>query len=164
MWIAISTAANREMLAIDNLRRQGYETYCPVFEKKISHARAVHMVRRPLFPGYVFVSLDETAQPWRPIRSTAGVRHVVNFGERPATVPSALIDTLKAQEVGGVIPPAPLDEAMPAGAVVTVTTGIFKDMIARVLSCRAQDRVLVMLDILKRNVPVELPANCLERA
>lgn len=164
MWIAVSTHPSREMLAIDNLRRQGYDTYCPMVEKKIRHARTAQTVRRPLFPGYVFAWINEDVQGWRAIQSSFGVRHVVSFDARPARVPDRFIAALRAQEVDGVMPCAPLAATLPAGAAVLVKTGIFKDMVARVLFCRAQDRVLVMLDLLKRSVQVEIPADCLERA
>ena len=164
MWIAVSTQPNREMLAIDNLRRQGYETYCPVIQKRVSHARKIQLKNKPLFPGYIFVLLDEVTQGCRTISSTFGVRNMVSFGGTPARLPTSFIEGLKAQEVDGVMPAPAIEDVMPVGATVLIKDGIFKDLIATVLSCRAQERVIVMLDFLKRSVKAEVPADYLERA
>jgi len=81
MWIAVNTHANAESLAVANLRRQRYECYCPTYPAQRRHARKVENVRRPLFPGYVFVDVDSRDGIWRPIMSTVGVRAVVKFGD-----------------------------------------------------------------------------------
>lgn len=164
MWIAVSTQPNCEMLAIDNLRRQGYETYCPVIQKRVSHARKVQMKNKPLFPGYIFVMLDEVTQGCRAISSTFGVRNMVSFGGKPARLPAAFVNSLKESEVNGIVPARPLEETLPTGTSVLIKNGMFKDLIATVLSCRAQERVVVMLDFLMRSVKAEVPAEYLERA
>jgi transcriptional antiterminator RfaH len=33
-----------------------------------------------LFPGYLFIQLDEKLENWSPIRSTKGVQNFVKFG------------------------------------------------------------------------------------
>lgn len=163
MWVAVCTQPNREMLAIDNLRRQGYETYCPMFSRVRRHARKTETVKRPLFPGYVFVSLDRVVQGVRSIHSTFGVRHMVQFGDVPARMPEQFIHELKSSEVDGVIPPPPLEDALPQGSTVLIKDGVFKDLMATVLSCPTQDRVIVLLNILKRNVQAGMPAEFIER-
>ncbi len=163
MWVAVCTQPNREMLAIDNLRRQGYETYCPMLSRPRRHARKTEIVKRPLFPGYVFVSLDRLVQGARSIHSTLGVRHMVQFGDAPAQMPEKFIHELKAREVNGVIPPPLLEDVLPQGSTVLIKDGIFKDLMATVLSCPAQDRVVVLLDMLKRSVKAGMPAEYLER-
>ena len=164
MWVAVCTQPNREMLAIDNLRRQGYETYCPMLEKSRRHARKKDVVKRPLFPGYVFVSLDRMAQGVRSIHSTFGVRHLVKFGDAPAQLPVKFIDELKAQEIDGVIPLPPLEKDFPQGSNVIIKDGIFKDLMATVLSCQPQGRLIVLMDLLKRSVKTSVPAEYLEHA
>lgn len=164
MWVAASTHPNKEGLAADNLRRQGYRVYCPLVEKARRHARKTEIVRRPMFPGYVFICLDEAAQGCRAIRSTVGVRHLVAFGEAPARLPDTFVAALQAREIDGAIPAPALEHVLPAGSTVLVKNGIFRDLVATVLACRAQDRVVVLLDMLRRTVKAELPAAFLEPA
>ncbi len=164
MWIAVCTQPNRENLAIDNLRRQGYETYCPMFVKRRCHARKVETVKRPLFPGYVFVSLDQLVQGVRSIHSTFGVRHMVRFGDAPARLPERFIEELRAREVDGIIPMPSPEQIFPPGSAAMIRDGVFKDLIVTVLSCQVRDRVVVLLDFLKSSVKTSVPADYLEHA
>jgi transcription antitermination factor NusG len=51
----------------------------------------------PLFSRYFFVLFDITANPWRKIYSTLGVKHLLGSGpETPTTVPHALIESIKS--------------------------------------------------------------------
>ncbi len=163
MWVAVCTHPNREFMAIDNLRRQGYEVYCPMLAKRRRHARKVEMVKRPLFPGYVFVSLDRLVQGVHSIHSTFGVRHLVKFGSVPARLSECFISELKAREVDGLISPPPIEESFPNGGHVVIKDGVFKNFVATVLSCQAQDRVVVLLNFLKRTVKTIVPVENLER-
>src|SRR5262249_29633278 len=68
-WIAINTHPHREHIALENLRRQQFEAYCPMLRKRRSHARRVELVLRPLFPNYLFVRANAQLARWRPILS-----------------------------------------------------------------------------------------------
>lgn len=164
MWVAVSTQPNREMMAIDNLRRQGYEVYCPMLARERRHARRVEQVKRPLFPGYVFVCLKELVQGGYSIHSTYGVKNLVKFGDRPARLADGFISALRAREVDGVIPPPPMEEVLPQGSRVLIKDGAFKDLMATVVGCGAHDRVIVLMDLLKRSVKTGVSAHYLEHA
>ncbi len=163
MWIAVCTQPHRELLAIDNLKRQGYQVYCPMTSKERRHARRVDMVKRPLFPGYVFVSLDGLLQSARSINSTYGVRGLVKFGDKLGRLPDSFIGALKEREVDGVIPPPPLAEILPQGSKVLIKEGAFKDLMATVIGCGVQDRVVVLMDLLKRSVKAGVSARYIEQ-
>src|SRR5229473_3357940 len=93
-WIVASTHPHKEQMALDNLSRQGFRVYCPKIRKRIRHARRLHQVIRPLFPGYIFIRLDPQKEQWRSIDSTFGVRNLVRFGDRPGTVPGEFVARL----------------------------------------------------------------------
>ena len=57
-WYAVQTQPNRENVAVANLERQGFDVWMPLCERIIRHARQARRVRRPLFPGYLFINLD----------------------------------------------------------------------------------------------------------
>ena len=54
-------------------------------------------VRAPLFPRYLFVTMDMALDRWRAIASTIGVTHLVCQGERPAAVPEGVVEELQAR-------------------------------------------------------------------
>src|SRR5260221_11971538 len=100
-WIVINTHPHSEHLALQNLERQEFESYCPMISKRRSHARRVETVLRPLFPGYLFVRADAEMGRWQPILSTYGVRSIVRTGIELSFIDSAFIVALKAREVDG---------------------------------------------------------------
>src|SRR5262245_3195 len=102
-WIVVNTHPHREHVATDNLERQQFEAYCPLIVKRRSHARRLSTVRRPLFPGYLFVRSSKELLRWRPILSTYGVRRVVLAGDEPGFIDNEFIHSLKAREVDGAI-------------------------------------------------------------
>ena len=50
----------------------------------------------PLFPGCLFISIEETDPLWSKLRSTRGVLRVVGFGGKPVSVPDSVIDFISA--------------------------------------------------------------------
>src|SRR5262249_60770283 len=81
-----------------HLERQAFDTYLPRYLKRRRHARRVDTVPAPLFPRYLFVGIDLSAQCWRSIFSTLGVSRLVCNGELPTPIADQVIQNLKASE------------------------------------------------------------------
>lgn len=146
-WYAVQTQPNRENLALEHLKRQGFSVWMPLCERIIRHARKSKRVRRPLFPGYLFVNLDfETAQ-WRSINGTIGVNRIVSFGQRPAPVATQFIDALQNIEANEGLVAVNGDDLLP-GQDVEILSGPMSGAIAKLLSLEAGDRVTVLLNML----------------
>ncbi|MGO8780309.1 MAG: transcription termination/antitermination protein NusG [Rhodomicrobium sp.] len=153
VWLVAATHPHRETQAVENLERQSFHVYCPMTAKHIRHARRAYDALRPLFPGYIFV---EQPQLWRPLLSTIGVRAVVMSDDRPAKLPAGFVESLRAREVDGCIckPEAPFQ----IGQQVTIQGGPFDGLIGQIMEMRPNDRILVLLDLLKRQTPVHIDA------
>jgi len=156
LWAVVNTHAHKERLALDNLARQDFETYCPRIHKRIRHARRVHHVQRPLFPGYVFISVDPGRRRWRPILSTIGVRSLVRFGDRLGMLDDQFIQCLKAREQDGVIVRSQAIERpvnpYKAGEQVKINGGPFDGRVATILSASDKDRLVVLMDLLQNSI------------
>lgn len=135
-WTVVATPRGKEKYAQVNLERQGFAVYCPMVRKRVKHARSVSEVLRPMFPGYLFVQIDQEGNSWRPILSTAGVRALLRSGNRPVSA-DKLVSALKANEGAG----APLGNGHAGGSgpdFAAVLTGLddheqlaaLKDMLA----------------------------------
>ena len=83
-WYVVHTQPNGEGRADLNLRRQGFATYLPRYARRRRHARRQEVVQRPLFPRYLFVTLDLARDRWRAVHSTFGVNRLVLAGEEHA--------------------------------------------------------------------------------
>ncbi len=160
-WIALYTKPNQEQLAIENIKRQSYDVYCPMVSKTRRHARKTEMVRRPLFPSYLFVRLNVQCSQWRPLLSTRGVQSLVKFGERLGEVPLGFISDLRAHEDSGVLDQLIQPKVAP-GDKVEIMDGPFKNLIAQVVSLPEKDRVWLLLDMMGQSVRISQKVSALE--
>jgi transcriptional antiterminator RfaH len=152
-WFAANTHPHRETTACEHLRRQGFDTYCPVIRRRVRHARKTIDALRPLFPGYVFLQ-PRRQQSLRPVASTLGIRALVCQGEVPCPVPRDLIEGLRAREVDGVIMRG--SEEFRPGQTVVMAGGPFDGVIAEVIALGDKDRLLVLMNILNQAVKVSV--------
>lgn len=163
-WYAVHTHARAEFKAYEHLRRQSYQTYLPRYAKTVRHARRTQQVLRPLFPRYLFISLDLTTQSWWSIRSTIGVTGIVCFGDFPASLPSGFIETLASQEdESGNIHRAPF-RRLKSGDPVVILDGPFSRLVGVCESMTDDERVAILLDLLGRKVRVRLDVEAVEAA
>jgi transcriptional antiterminator RfaH len=158
-WIVVTTHPHREATALENLRRQSFEGYCPMITRRVRHARRTTDVSRPLFPGYIFVRLPAAGINWAPILSTKGVRALVRFGTEPGLISGAFIARLKAREVDGrIVRP---DQPFKPGDPVRLVSGPFDGLIAEILELADNDRLIVLMGLLNQTVRVTVESSAL---
>lgn len=160
-WYAAKILANREMLAVQNLSRQGYETFCPRIVKHVRHARSTLRKLVPLFPGYLFVNIDMATTRWRPVDSTFGVASLVKFGGQPARLPAGLVEAMQAAATpdGEIVDLSPAADApYEIGDAVRIIGGALNDWIGRVIALPAADRVTLLIELASRQVKLTVPA------
>jgi transcriptional antiterminator RfaH len=146
-WIVVNTQPNLETQAITNLTRQSFDVYCPNVLKRIRHARRTQEVRRPLFPGYVFVAY-QIGNPWRAILSTYGVRSLIRQGDHPSLLDDRFVANLKAREVDGVVrkPETPFK----LGQLVSLREGPLEGWVGQILEMRDNDRIILLLNLMNQ--------------
>lgn len=155
-WHVAQTQVQGETRAQINLERQGFQTFLPSIRKRRRHARRSDLVRRPLFPGYIFVRLDTAAARWRAINGTFGVRHLLCQGERPLPLPDGVVAQIQArQDDEGLVQldPGPFV----AGQMLRVEAGPFCDLTGLFAEMADRERVVLLLELLGRQVPVRVP-------
>ncbi len=150
-WYVVSCQIRQEARADLNLRRQGFASWLPRLRRTRRHARRIDNVLVPLFPGYLFVSMDLDRQPWRSINGTFGVRRLLCENERPAPIAQGFIETLRetVDEDGLVAAPS---DAFKCGDQVRLIAGPFADMVGTLARLTDKDRVAVLLNVLGREV------------
>jgi transcriptional antiterminator RfaH len=155
-WAVVNTQAHCEHIALDNLVRQGFNAYCPMMRRRVKHARRTKDILRPLFSCYFFVRLNPQTQRWRPIMSTIGVRMLVRFGEQPALIADDFIQELKSHEIDGEI----VNPARPykVGQRVEVASGSFSGLVGTIIKMDDKDRLVVLMNLLSRQVEVHVGA------
>lgn len=155
-WLVVKTHAHKEGVAVQSLRRLDFATYCPVVQRRVRHARRTQDVRRPLFPGYLFVDVSGEDRSWRSILYASGVSQLVKAGDRIAFVPGALIEQIKAREVDGVIrKPA---RAFEVGQQIRLPGGAFEGLAATIIEMDEKQRLVVLMNWLNQTVRVRVDA------
>ncbi len=160
-WIVLHTKPNQEKLAIENVTRQAFDAYCPMITTTRRHARRRETVKRPLFPGYVFVKWNTQHQQWRPLLSTRGVQSVIRFGNSPGILSKKFVQELAASEQSGKLDEMVAPDFAPGDQVI-IQEGPFRDIIARVLSLPENDRVWLLMDMMGREVRILQKSEALE--
>jgi transcriptional antiterminator RfaH len=163
-WYVVQTQVNSEAKAALNLRRQGYDIYLPRCLHRRRHARKVELTAKPLFPRYLFVAIDRTAQRWRSIQSTFGVARLVSQGDEPAPVPEGVVNAIKAREDDNGYVLLDSRPAFAPGARVRVVAGAFIDTAGLFEGGADRDRVAILLEMLGRKVRVLLDADLVAAA
>ena len=150
-WLVVRAKRHRERLLHAALTHAEVTSYLPLMRHW--PRPAVGSDVGPLFPGYVFCRPDYGR--YHLVERCRGARGIVSFGNGPATVGQDVIDFLRerAGEDGIITVDGP-----PTGREVTITAGPLRGLEA-VVACRlpARDRVVVLLDLMQRELRVELP-------
>ena len=163
-WFAVFCKTGQERLAEANLINQGYVTYLPRLAlRKRSNGRDIS-VTVPMFPGYLFVHLDPERTAWRAINSTFGVRQLVSFGERPSALPDSAIEEIQGREDADGVIRLPKVAPFQKGEAVEFADGPMSDVKAMFTVPTGSERVVVLMNLLGRQVPVRVKQDRLRRA
>jgi transcriptional antiterminator RfaH len=162
-WYVVQTQPHAETKAMGHLIRQGFDAYLPRYLKRRRHARRVEMVAAPLFPRYLFVTVDMETQRWRSIHSTTGVARLVCNGDDPAPVPLEVVAALQRREDGGFVKLERRQQFTP-GERVRVVDGVFADNLGLFEGMADKERVAILLDLLGRKVRILLDEGAITAA
>lgn len=81
-WYLIQCKPRQDSRAEENLTRQDFKCYRPTHRvERVQRGRRTTSMES-LFPGYLFIQLDQLNDNWHPIRSTRGVNQLVTFGKQ----------------------------------------------------------------------------------
>ena len=160
-WHLLMTKPREDERAAQHLLNQDYEIFRPLLKQfKVKKGKQV-AVTEPLFPRYLFIHLDDALSDWSKIRSTRGVAQLVRFTELPAVVPNELISDLKShcidENIIDITAKRPF--VYEKGDEIEISEGSFKGIRAIIKEQVAQDRVLLLLNLLGKEQVLEVSLN-----
>lgn len=160
-WYLIHTKIRQEQVALENLKRQNFECFLPLIRAEKLRRGALQVVQEPLFPRYLFIRLGSglESQSWSPIRSTVGVSRLVTFGQTPAKIHDKLVTDIRSKTDSAEVQ---LRHFAP-GEQVVVTDGPFTGMEAIYQMTDGESRVMVMLNILSKQVKMSVPPSSIRK-
>ena len=163
-WYLAQTHPNAEHKASHHLVRQGFAIYLPRYLKKRRHARRLDQVAAPLFPRYLFIGIDLTAQRWHSIKSTVGITRLVTQADLPVPVPHGIIEGLLQREDDQGFIRLDVRNPFSPGDRVRVRDGAFCDCLGLFEEISGSERSAILLELLGRKVRVVLDTAFIEAA
>ncbi len=162
-WYLVHTKPRQEKVALENLERQGYQCYLPIFHSEKLRHGLLTVFSEPLFPRYLFIRLGggDSVKSWGPVRSTKGVSRLVSFGMDPAKVNDGLIEQLRAREVLAQGEP---ERLFKSGERVYLAEAPFAGIEGIYQMTDSERRVMVLIQILSKAVEVWLSPASLRKA
>ncbi|MDX1706513.1 transcription/translation regulatory transformer protein RfaH [Pseudidiomarina sp.] len=164
-WYVIRSKPRQERRALANLENQEITTFLPeITITKLRRGKRTP-ITEALFPGYLFVQLDDYEGKFYKIRSTYGVTKMITFGDQPATIPDALIEELKQiNETSDSIKKTMSEAILQPGDQVQINDGPFAGFIAKIIELDGDSRCIVLLDWLQKEVRASFDYNQLRKA
>ncbi|MGQ7848587.1 transcription/translation regulatory transformer protein RfaH [Granulosicoccus sp. 3-233] len=161
-WYVLQTKVRHEVIAVQNLSNQSFETFLPMLCTRQSRKGILSPACEPLFPGYLFIKLDLERQNTAPIRSTRGVIRLVRLGATLQAFPEKLLNSLRQeQERGnGAIDPATV---FVPGEDVQLISGPLAGMKAIFKARNSQERVVLLLNVLGNETQVSVSPNLIKK-
>ena len=161
-WYVVATKPKGEDRAVRSLQRLGLETFVPWHNVDQRRGGKRMMVRRRLFPGYVFTGMRRCHKPWREIGESYGVHAVVAFGQVPALIPPHEIGELQAGSIMGAFDVHPHPTGFDVGAEVKAMDGAFASYCGRIAAAPSGDRIIVMFSLFGRPAPIEMALDAIQ--
>ncbi len=151
-WYLIQTKPRQELRAEENLRRQQFECWRPLRAVHTTGSGRSPRAEEPLFPGYLFIRLDQVQDNWYPIRSTRGVSRIVGFGNGPTPVRDELVQALRQRLASEQPGPTRLQH----GDRVRIEHESLSEIEAIFVSADGNDRSVILLKLLEREQKVSI--------
>jgi transcriptional antiterminator RfaH len=158
-WYVIRCKPRQEYRALENLQRQGFPCYLPELSVEKVNRRCKLENREPLFPGYLFIQLNDVNDNWYPIRSTRGVSHIVRFNEHPLPVQDQIVEMVRRRLA---TTPVKVPYLHP-GERVRIIEGSFSQFEAIFVANEGNERVLLLMNILHREQTLSFPVASVRR-
>ncbi len=155
-WYALYTQSHCEALVYQQLTAKGFEAFLPKIEVWSRRGGVRHLIRVPMFPGYLFLHHAVDAPSQVEIRKARGlVRILGERWDRLAEVPEGEIEAVQ-RVVDSHLPALP-HPYLREGRRVRITRGPLVDIEGILLQTRPTKGLVVLsLNLLQRSVAVEI--------
>src|ERR1700741_5123928 len=154
LWFCLRAQPKREHIAAACLRQiSEVEVFCPRVRLRKRTNRGPVWFIESMFPGYLFARFNYAAFNRR-IREKPGVSGFVQFGDRLALLPDALISEIRDRTNTNEV--VQIDQALEPGQHVQITQGpfqVWEALVTRLITAR--ERVEILIEWMGRSLHAE---------
>jgi transcription antitermination factor NusG len=152
-WYAVHTRSHHERTASKELAAQNFEVYLPEYRTMSKRKDRKKEIKRPLFPGYVFVRTSLTGGKRIAVLQTKGVVRIIGAGHKPVAIPDHELESVRillsnSQDAG----PCPAAEK---GQLVEVMEGPLRGVVG-VVEAAKKRKIVVSVELVGRAVSATL--------
>jgi transcriptional antiterminator RfaH len=158
-WYLVQCRPGQDGRALENLERQQFECYRPLYDKESLRRGRRMFLPVALFPGYLFVRLDRLHHNWLPICSTRGVFQIVRFNAYPLPVADGIITDIRHRVAAKRL----REPHLVSGERVVITDGSFAGIEAIFLAYDSAKRVMLLLNIMHRQQTLGFPVKSIHK-
>ncbi|RBW48276.1 transcription/translation regulatory transformer protein RfaH [Marinobacter sp. F3R11] len=156
-WYALQHKPAQGDRAVAHLQNQDIVCFYPKIQVEKIKAGKRSQKLESLFPGYLFVKLEQTDPSWAKLRSTRGVIRVVSFANKPAAISDEIIQHIKAgldslAQQGG----------LKSGAIVQLSEGPFEGINAVFQAYEGEERAIVLINFMQKQQRIRVPVSALK--
>ena len=145
-WYLLQHKPNKQNIALENLKRQGFETFYPLLEcTKRTNSRFKNSFS-PLFPGYIFVFFNIEDSSWIKIKYTLGVYRIVGFNSLPSKVHVDII--LALQQKYNKSHKLLSDKNIKTGVNTQILKGPLSGFVGKIEENDANSRIKILLEFM----------------
>jgi transcriptional antiterminator RfaH len=163
-WFAARHKSQQATWALLNLQHQGFVTHWPTFPERIVRRNRAITIRRPVFPGYIFILFSLSDRKYVAINSTPGVvRLLPTRSYRPAPLPAGFVESLQMRKPSAPIV-AEVIATFAADAIVKILAGSFVGRLGRVLASSPRSTRISLAAFSGRDTVVTVPTSDLAEA
>jgi transcription termination/antitermination protein NusG len=164
MWHALWTRSHCEQLVHDQLAAKGFQLFLPTVDQWSRRGSLRHLIRIPMFPGYVFLQGGMDKASYVEVVKARGLVQVLGERwDRLATIPDGEIDAIRRIVDARV--PALAHTYLREGQRVRITRGPLTDVEGVLVRAKPNRGLLVVsVDLLQRSIAVQIDCTWVTRA
>jgi len=148
-WYLLYCKTREEERAIEHLQNQGIESFYPTKAVKKIRKGIASVKHEPLFPNYLFVSLNPETANFNAIRSTRGVASFVRFGAIYSVIAHDVIQLMrqKLKKVNSTV-----DETLcpKEGDIVIINDGVYNGLEAIFKASDGLERSILLIKLIEQ--------------
>ena len=161
LWFVCQTNVREEERAQRYLEEKGFEVYLPIMEKERFVNFRNMLLKKPLFPNYLFVRFNEaTESPY--VCWTRGVRKILPENTQPIAIHDRIVESIRAlAQKDGII----RKKSLKKKDRVRILGGPFKDILGIFEEWTSDaGRVRILLQFVDYQARLDLHHSLVEKA
>ena len=161
-WYVVRCKPLQDARAEIHLRNQSFEVFRPLIRLRRRCGKRIRQVVDSLFPGYLFIQLDNVVDGWLSIRSTRGVLSLVRWGVYTPPVPQEVINEIRNRAGEDSCVDAAMSNSFQPQDRVRITDGPFAGCEGFFDRLSGDERVIVLLEIMQQAQRLVLSEQAIE--